>query len=197
MINTLLVDYAGVLTPTRNNFLFVKQFYEEYGVSPKELMNLTYLDWDKTAIGELDSKSYWERVAKVLEADPEMLRKRVLNTYPIDKRMIDFLKKIKKQYTLVLISNQIYDWLEEVINKNDLRSIFDYTANSYEVGVRKPDPKIFKYALNLTKSMPEETLFIDDSLKNINAAKNLGMQTIRFSNFVKFSKEINILLKTV
>lgn len=196
MITTLLVDYAGVLTPTRNNFPFVEKFYKDYNLSPQELMKITYTNWEKTSIGKLDSKLFWENMAKLLKTDAKVLRSRIMNTYSLDENVISLLKKLKKQYNLVMVSNQINDWLEEVIEINNLRDIFDYTANSYELGVKKPDPAIFKYALNLAGSKPSEAVFIDDALKNIIAAQELGLKTIHFSDFENFEKELNDVLKS-
>lgn len=196
MITTLLVDYAGVLTPTANNFPFVEQFHEDYGIAPKELMKLSYTNWDRTATGELDSKFYWENLSKLLNTNTSTLRSRIINTYPLDERIIKLLKKLKQKYTLVLVSNQISDWLEEVIEENNLRDIFDYTANSYEVGASKPDSRIFNYALNLANAKPSEAVFIDDALKNIDAARKLGIHTIQFSNYQDFEKELNEVLET-
>ncbi len=197
MISTLLVDYAGVLTPTKNNLPFAEKYHKEYNLSPETLMELSYTNWEKAATGELNSQLYWEKVASLLKTDPRVLRDRIMSTYPLDKRVITLLEKLTKQYTLVLVSNQIQDWLEEVIDKNSLRTIFNYTANSYEVGVRKPNPKIFKHALNLAESKPREAVFIDDTAKNISAAQELGMQTIQFSNFENFKETLSSLLKTV
>lgn len=196
MITTLLFDYAGVLTPTSNNLPFVNQFHKDYNLKPKELMKITYTDWDKAAVGKMDSKLFWEQIAKILKTDAQVLRRRVIDTFPIDDRVIKLLDELKSQYTMVLISNQIHDWLEEVIAENNLRDIFNFTANSYEVGKRKPDPEIFQYALKVSSSKPHEAVFIDDSPKNIEAAKKLGMHTILFSDFQNFKQELNTILET-
>lgn len=196
MITTLLIDYAGVLTPTKNNWPFAKQFHKDYGLQPKELMRITYTDWDEVVIDKPDSKIFWRNIAKLLKTDAEVLRSRIMNTFPIDNRMIKLLDGLKSKYTMVLVSNQIRDWLEEVIVENNLRNIFKFTANSYEVGIRKPDPEIFQYALSLSESKAQETVFIDDSVKNIEAAQKLGIHTILFSSFESFEQELNDILET-
>ena len=48
---------------------------------------------------------------------------------------------------------------------------------SYEVGMRKPDAEIFELVLSENNLDPNETLFIDDSIQHIEAAKKLGIHT--------------------
>ena len=195
MIKTLLFDYAGVITPTRNNYVFVEKYHKKYKLKPRELMKITYENWEQTADGKLESKLFWNNIAHKLQTTPPTIRRQILSTYPIDKRLIQLLTKLKEKYTLVLVSNQIRDWLEEVIEQNNLREIFDYTVNSYQVGFRKPNSKIFKHALSITGSKPEEAIFIDDAQINITAANKLGINTILFTDYRNFKQELNFLLK--
>ena len=51
---------------------------------------------------------------------------------------------------------------------------------SGNVGFRKPDLKIFELLLEKIQSPPENCVFVDDNLNNINAASQLGIKTIRF-----------------
>ena len=46
-------------------------------------------------------------------------------------------------------------------------SKFDYVYLSFEIGIRKPDRKIYEYVLNDLKTLPENILFIDDDTNNI------------------------------
>jgi HAD superfamily hydrolase (TIGR01509 family) len=66
----------------------------------------------------------------------------------------------------------------------NLISYFDPIIISFEVGIHKPDNKIFEYALGQSSFDPSEIAFVDDSLKNVQAAKSLG-----FGQCVLFSKE--------
>ncbi|KAK0551646.1 hypothetical protein OC845_002061 [Tilletia horrida] len=62
-----------------------------------------------------------------------------------------------------------------------LKSFFDKYIESAKVGMRKPDPEFFKYAMRTLQVSPEETVFLDDIGINLKAAKKLGMTTIRVS----------------
>jgi len=51
---------------------------------------------------------------------------------------------------------------------------------SFQLGIAKPDPEIYRHTLAKLGTRPEETLFIDDKLENIEAARALGMKAIQF-----------------
>ncbi|KAK0529997.1 hypothetical protein OC835_004159 [Tilletia horrida] len=62
-----------------------------------------------------------------------------------------------------------------------LKSFFDMYIESAKVGMRKPDPEFFKYALRALKVEAHETVFLDDIGINLKAARKLGIITIRVS----------------
>jgi putative hydrolase of the HAD superfamily len=189
MVKTILFDYAGVITPVSNNFDFARKYSKRFSLTPKELMKMSYENWSETATGKLDCGSFWGQIASKLDINPVELRNLVVETFPVDKRMVELIEKTHFNYTTVLFSNQIEDWIEKVLEDNNLRNVFDYLINSYIVGARKPDKKIFNEAIRQTSTIPEEILFIDDSIENIEAAKKIGINTIHFENYDQFLKE--------
>ena len=87
---------------------------------------------------------------------------------------------------MVLLSNTNQTHLSHVLThlKKSLNIVdfdkmfFDKTIYSHQVGMRKPEPEIFLYLLNLCRFLPEQTLFIDDNKENLKAASALGINTI-------------------
>ncbi len=64
---------------------------------------------------------------------------------------------------------------EETFNR--LKGCFEGFYLSYQVGMRKPEPGIFRHVLEAHQLAPEETLFIDDTLEHIQGARSLGIAT--------------------
>ena len=58
---------------------------------------------------------------------------------------------------------------------------FDVLVWSYQLHMAKPDPEIYRYVLKELGTLPDETLFLDDKLVNIQAARALGIRAIHFS----------------
>jgi epoxide hydrolase-like predicted phosphatase len=67
----------------------------------------------------------------------------------------------------------------------ELRPYFDYFIESAALGIRKPNPEIFRHALKLVGCRPEEIVFLDDIGSNLKAATKLGIRCIR----VRIGKE--------
>jgi len=67
MIKTVLFDYAGVITPTKNNFIFATNNSKRFGLTPKELMQMTYENWGDTALGKQKDSDFWNQIANKLQ----------------------------------------------------------------------------------------------------------------------------------
>jgi len=193
MLKYIIFDYAGVLTPTTDNYKFALKYASEFNLSPIELLDSTYIDWDKALTGELSPYDFWKGVSTKLNCDPDELKAKIIESFPIDNRVINFIDKIKPRYTICMLSNQIEDWLEPEIDKHGLRSRFEHYFNSYQLGLAKPDPRIFQKVLESLKCDPSECLFTDDNSTNVEVAKSLGMNALVFTNIDNFEKEFNLI----
>lgn len=93
----------------------------------------------------------------------------------------DFIKKLSenKKYRLFLLSNtnEIHiDWIKEnVAFFEDFKKCFEAFYLSHEIHFRKPDAAIYKFVLDNHDLNPEESLFIDDTKENTDAAAALGI----------------------
>ncbi len=107
----------------------------------------------------------------------------LLLDFPIER--LQWLQEIGKRYNIFLLSNTNkihYDAFtasfREQMSIEDFNKLFIKAYYSHEIGFRKPNPESFLYVLNEQNLKPGETLFIDDTLKNIEGAKQVGLQTI-------------------
>jgi putative hydrolase of the HAD superfamily len=67
---------------------------------------------------------------------------------------------------------------------------FDVLVWSFQLGVVKPDPAIYKHLLEKLGTRPEETLFVDDKAENTAGAEALGIRAIEFSTVEKLREEL-------
>ncbi len=94
-------------------------------------------------------------------------------------RVEEILRDLHHNYHLGIISNSSSTSVIQVLREKLLFNLFDPIVLSRDVGFRKPDPKIFEYALDLASVNPVDAIFIGDSfMKDILGAKNVGMKTI-------------------
>lgn len=95
---------------------------------------------------------------------------------------IQILDYLKPNYTLHIITNGFKEVQHEKLNKSGITHYFETVTNSEMVGVKKPNPKIFKHALSVAKASPEESLMIGDNLEaDILGAINFGIDALCFN----------------
>ena len=100
----------------------------------------------------------------------------------IPRERIKFMTRLKSKYRLYLLSNTNsihYDYYDRYFQDNydypSLNTFFTKAWYSYLMGIRKPDPEIFRMALEDGQLNPAETVFIDDLLENVESAASLGI----------------------
>ncbi|WP_439153027.1 YjjG family noncanonical pyrimidine nucleotidase [Winogradskyella sp.] len=91
------------------------------------------------------------------------------------------LSYLREKYELHIITNGFEEAQERKMINANIKHYFKSVTNSEMVGVKKPNPKIFNFALESAKARPEESIMIGDSLEaDIEGAAQIGMDTIHF-----------------
>ena len=99
----------------------------------------------------------------------------------LPEERIQLIEKLKNNYSIYLLSNTNaihIDAIKKQLGKRKWLAfckLFDKMYLSHELGLRKPDVKIFEYILNEQKLKAEEVFFIDDSPQHIAGAKKIGI----------------------
>lgn len=187
----ILFDFGGVLLDLDINKSFI-ELSILLDLDPNELQNLIndmmpfMLKYEK---GEIGSETFIWNVQKLthkevnIKALIEAWNAMLLGWNPTK---LDFLSKISKVYPCYLLSNTNELHMEWVMK--DLKSnhgIIDFnqkffvkTYYSFIIGMRKPDLEIYDFVARNAGILPEETLFLDDNLQNVEAAASVGFQVI-------------------
>jgi len=137
-------------------------------------------------IGKLSTREYISKIANELGLTDNKLFKEWLaakrENMVIDKEIEKLMKKLKENgYKVATISN-IIELHHQVRLENKAYNLFDVEAISFIEGIAKPNRKIYDLTLKRLKLKPEECIFIDDSERNLEAAKEIGFVTILFKN---------------
>lgn len=92
------------------------------------------------------------------------------------------LKTLRKKYKLAIVTNGDYTSQKRKLDNINLYELLDYCLISDEIGIRKPDPRIFKYACKKLKLKESECLYVGDSYsRDIVGALNAGLSAIYVS----------------
>ena len=100
---------------------------------------------------------------------------------------IQVLEYLQPKYKMHIITNGFEEVQHRKLKNSNLLPFFDEIITSEKVGVKKPNPRIFEYALDITGAVNGESVMIGDNFEaDILGAKNMGMQVI----FCKFNGEV-------
>jgi len=100
---------------------------------------------------------------------------------------IELIKKLKSKFDLYILSNTsalhtpVFENLFQRNGGVSMKDLFKKCFYSNEIGYHKPDENAYKYALENAEIEAKETLFLDDNIQNIKAAKDLGFNAIHIS----------------
>lgn len=107
----------------------------------------------------------------------------------VDAELAGYLKKLNN-VDLAIISNASISYLRPRLEQTTPLSLFKEIFTSYELNVAKPDPRIFKIALEKLRTQPEETVFIDDKIGHVQSASELGISGIVYKNLKQLNQEL-------
>jgi len=183
-IKGLLIDVGGVLVQTIDTAkreVWEKRLHLVSG----ELTNEVYLiePADRATVGKASYEEIWQDIQKrfsLSDTDMDQLKIDFSAGDQLNLEFYNYIKKIRSQYKTIILSNAWKDERDIYTNHYHLDKIVDEMIISAEVGMKKPDENIFKFALEKLGTLPEETLFIDDTKENIHEAKQLGIPSILF-----------------
>jgi putative hydrolase of the HAD superfamily len=113
---------------------------------------------------------------------------------------VEILDYLILKYKLHIITNGFEEVQHKKLKNSGIDHYFSTVTTSEEVGLKKPNPKVFLTALNKANSLPAQSVMIGDSLEaDILGANNIGMQTIfynyRNESISKKIKSIDSLLE--
>lgn len=203
-IRNLIFDLGGVLLNI-NPLLSLNAFARMSGISPEALHDRLASEhiFEKLETGSITPAEFRHDLCNIMgrkfsdDAIDEAWNVLLLD-FPVSR--VKMLQQLRKNYRIFLLSNtnsihfQHYTSKFYEIHGLKMTSLFDKLYLSYEIGLHKPDKQIFLHLLEKEHIVASESVFIDDSLPNINTAASLGIHTIHITgsqdvtNFFKNGK---------
>jgi 2-haloacid dehalogenase len=194
-INTIIFDLGGVLIDWNPRYVYRAIFDNEEKME-WFLQHICTPDWNEIqdegypiakATEELVAKHpEWEKeIRAYYDRWAEMLRGPIQETVAIFKKL-----KENPDLKLYALTNWSAELFPIALQRYDFLHWFDGRVVSGEEKIRKPFPEIYQLLLNRYDVKPSQAVLIDDSLRNIEAAKKLGITSIRFHNPEQLKEEL-------
>ena len=195
-ITAIIFDLGGVLIDWNPSYVFDNMFDDEE--KKKHFFeNICTSDWnEKQDAGRPLKEATEELVAK----HPEW--KKYIEAYygrwtemlggPIDETVAIFKElKERNEYKIYALTNWSAELFPIALERYDFLHWFDGRVVSGEEKMRKPFPEFYQLILNRFQLVAHETLFIDDNLRNVKAAQQVGLNTIIFLSPEQLKEELN------
>ena len=106
---------------------------------------------------------------------------------------MELIASLRNRFQLAIISNAMDNLPETIARFDPDDELFEVIVGSAAEKIMKPDPRIFKIALDRLHVLPNEAVFIDDFAHNIKGAQEVGLQTIHFQPSIDLQKELALL----
>jgi FMN phosphatase YigB (HAD superfamily) len=182
-IRFIFIDFGGVLVRTEDKGPRMRQA-DKLGLTSRDLEKIIFESESarRASMGEIPEDAHWQAVAEVLGVSREESDKITAEFFAgdrVDTILTDYLRSQRPARKICLISNA-WSGLRAFITRHRFDDVFDFMVISAEVGITKPDPRIYRLALGKLGAKPEESIFIDDVLVNVEAARDIGMVGIQF-----------------
>jgi len=197
-IKAIIFDIGGVLIRTIDRAPR-QALAEQLGMTAQALEELVFGgDSGRQAqLGKLDESAQWayacQQVGWPLEQVAEF-RAQFFGGDRFDTELLEYIRHLHQNYKTGIISNAMSETRALIEGPWKMGGLFDAIVLSGEVGVMKPDPRIYQAALQQLGVQAKQAVFIDDFPHNIDGARAVGMHGIHFGSPEQVITELAVLL---
>ncbi len=183
-IRVVFWDLGGVLLRTRD-WSGRKRWELRLGLAPGELERRVFdgATAQRAVLGQTDESHVWSELAQsfgLSDGERDRLAADFFAGDQVDYDLVAYIRSLRPMRKTGVISNawpEIRSLLEQEWRIADA---FDALVISAEIGLAKPDPAIYRLALERVQAEPSQAVFVDDFEANLESARALGMQTVLF-----------------
>lgn len=180
----LIFDYGGVLWDMRWDISRTLEL--EHGLRARSIVETLYGSdtWRQIEVGVGDREAWLAEAHRTLEAAAGRslppLHRHWRERQHLVAPNIDLIRRLRGRYKTSVLSNADRSLKDRLRDADNLIDLFDDVLVSADVGVAKPDPRIYALAARRLGVAPDACIFIDDLERNVEAAQRAGMVGVVF-----------------
>jgi epoxide hydrolase-like predicted phosphatase len=197
-IQAVIFDYGGVLVRMADESPR-QQLAQRYGLRLETIYHLLF-DSDSAhlaAQGEITAAKHWQTLATLLKIPPPELPEFIHQFWSadmLDEDLVAYIRRLRRRFKVGLLSNAFDDLRPILQERWKIAEDFDDLVISAEVGLLKPDLRIYHLAVERLGVSPEAAVFLDDVEQNVAGAQAAGLQAILFRDPAAARAELEALL---
>jgi epoxide hydrolase-like predicted phosphatase len=197
-IRAIIFDIGGVLVRTVDRAPR-QALADQLGMTAQALEELVFggESGRQAQLGNLDESEQWVYACRQVGWPVEQVaefRAQFFGGDRFDTELLEYIRQLHQNYKTGIISNAMSETRALIEGPWKMGGLFDSIVLSGEVGVMKPDPRIYQAALQRLDVQAEQAVFIDDFLHNIDGARTVGMHGIHFQSPEQVRLELEALL---
>lgn len=199
-VRAVVLDIGGVLefTPSTGR---TERWESRLGLEPGELHARIDEVVQPGCVGEATYEAIQQRVAATLLLDAEASREywddvwaEYLGT--LNEELVAYVTSLRPTYRVAMLSNSFVGAREREEEAYGFSRICEFTMYSHEESLQKPDPAFYLLACQRLDVAPHDVVFVDDKQPCVDAARQLGMQAVRFTDTARTIAAIERCLAT-
>jgi len=197
-VKAIVFDIGGVLEHTPDLGLEAA-WASRWGLDPSELDQRLGDVWYAGSLGTITLRQVHERIAAALDLPDEEVEgfmadiwREYLGTLNVE--LADYLRALRTRHRTAIISNSFVGAREKEEESYRFSELTDFIVYSHEVGLSKPDPRIYEMVLERLGCAPDEVVFLDDAAMCVEGAREIGMHAILFRENSQAIAEIEALI---
>jgi len=187
-VQAVIFDWGGVIEPLPQEediLAWERRLALEAGTLPKILWGDA---WRRLEVGAITDVDYALHVAERLGFPDGEAAYRFLQEYyssdRLNREVLDAARELRNRYRVAVLSNAPPGQGAFIREHHgiDVDTDFDVFVSSAAVGLSKPDPEIYNLTLERLDVAPEQAIFLDDLLRNVDSARHVGLHALQFVN---------------
>lgn len=199
-IKAVVFDIGGVLLQNEDDSSR-RELEQRYHLSTGSVEKMVF-DTElanASTIGRIPQEAIWDSIAEQLSLTSEALEDFIDSFWAgdrLDCELFRFLQDCRPEYTTALLSNAWMGFRQVLADRFGIvegKSV-DHILISSELGVAKPENRIYQILANTVNCGYDEMLFVDDFIENIKAAEALGIKVIHYNPEMDLTNEIKSFL---
>lgn len=186
MVRAIIFDCFGVLTADA-----WKEFVAtlpEAQRGPADSLNRAF------DAGHLSLPEFIGEVRSLTGSVPRFADDAVQGLPKKNQALLEYIKGLHRHYKIGLLSNVASNWIRDELLSTEEQQLFDAYVMSFETGLTKPDPRMYRLTAERLGVEPGDCVFIDDVERYCTAAEELGMQSVVYQSFPQMKAELEKLL---
>ncbi|MDJ0624325.1 MAG: HAD family phosphatase [Desulfocapsaceae bacterium] len=198
MVKAFIFDFGRVISAQKERGLF-HTYEKDLGITTDTINSIMFDSphWQAALLGKISMTQYWQTIGSELNlnsaAEISAFQQRYYDDECINEEVLKLLTTLHERYRLAILSNHPVG-LREWLGDWQIEHLFEVIICSGEIGLVKPDLRIYQLVLEHLQLEPEETFFIDDTPGHVEVAESMGIRGLVFTDAATLRQQLKPIL---